>query len=247
MTAIRKIIAQIPNTITSLNLLSGTFSIILAFSGELKLAVLWIIIASIFDFCDGLAARLLRAYSDNGKELDSLADVISFGLAPSIILYNYMLDIESVNIYLCYIPLLITVFSALRLAKFNIDTRQSENFIGLPTPAAALIIGSLIYFAIENGGWIASSLNNSYAIPTLSIIISALLISEIHMFSMKFKSLKWGQNKIRYIYLICLIPLGVLCLIFSINWSGLVLGAFLLYITFSISTASICPNIVSKS
>ena len=135
------IIRHIPNTITSLNLLSGCFATIFALQGNFTTAFLCIIAGAVCDFCDGLAARALKAYSPMGKELDSLADMVTFGVAPAMIMYRFQAEAN----FLVYLPLLIAVFSGLRLAKFNIDTRQSENFIGLATPSCALICGSLIY------------------------------------------------------------------------------------------------------
>ena len=135
---------HIPNTITSMNLFSGSIAIVMAFEGAFIWVVFWVILAAIFDFFDGMAARLLNAYSEIGKELDSLADVVSFGVAPSvavfILLRDYILFPESLSIiqpYVPYLAFIIAVFSALRLAKFNIDERQTSSFIGLPTPANA--------------------------------------------------------------------------------------------------------------
>ena len=136
---------HIPNTITSLNLLSGCFGVVYAFDGNLIFAGYAILVAAFLDFFDGMAARLLNAHSPIGKELDSLADMVSFGFLPSVIIYQ--LIAQSSGIYnempaVKYIAFLIAIFSALRLAKFNVDTRQTENFIGLPTPSCALVIMS---------------------------------------------------------------------------------------------------------
>lgn len=133
---------HIPNTLTSLNLFSGSIATVMAFQGEYTWVVVWVIIAALFDFSDGFAARLLKAYSPIGKELDSLADMVSFGLAPSIAAFRFLSD-NTIRIsqnpiiveYLPYMAFLLAIFSALRLAKFNVDERQSESFIGLNTPA----------------------------------------------------------------------------------------------------------------
>jgi CDP-diacylglycerol--serine O-phosphatidyltransferase len=130
-----------PNAITCANLFSGCVGIVLAFKGELVAASYAIFLSAIFDFFDGLASRVLKSFSGIGKDLDSLADVVSFGVLPAVIMYQLFLQghqIDNVSTYLNFIAFLIAVFSALRLAKFNTDTRQSENFIGLPTPANAI-------------------------------------------------------------------------------------------------------------
>ena len=182
-----KILKQIPNTITSLNLLCGVFGIIAAFNGDVHISFYLMLAGAVCDFCDGLAARALNAYSPMGKELDSLADLITFGLLPSIMLYKCM-EWYNPGAWFCYIPLIIAVFSALRLAKFNIDERQSENFIGLATPACAMICGSFAAVSHLDIHNIARPITESpWIIPVASVILSLLLISEIPMFSMKFK------------------------------------------------------------
>ncbi|OZA56958.1 MAG: CDP-diacylglycerol--serine O-phosphatidyltransferase, partial [Sphingobacteriales bacterium 39-40-5] len=136
---------HIPNSVTCLNLFSGCLGIVFAFQGNLIWASYAIVIAAVFDFFDGMLARLLKAYSDIGKELDSLADMVSFGVLPSVIIYQLFALSPQIDFgadWLSFSAFIIAVFSALRLAKFNIDTRQSENFIGLPTPANALLIAS---------------------------------------------------------------------------------------------------------
>jgi CDP-diacylglycerol--serine O-phosphatidyltransferase len=185
----------------------------------LALAGLFIIIASVFDFFDGMSARLLKAYSPMGKELDSLADVISFGIAPAVIamlLIKPTINPNGVNVtglsfpimMVQLFPLILVVFSALRLAKFNIDTRQTESFIGLPTPGNALLWASLplMLFFSHGNNFLAGLLSNPWVILPLSAVMSFLLVSEIPMFSLKFKSLKPSQNKTRFIFLaICLL------------------------------------------
>ena len=220
------IIRHIPNTITSLNLLSGCFATIFALQGNFTTAFLCIIAGAVCDFCDGLAARALKAYSPMGKELDSLADMVTFGVAPAMIMYRFQAEAN----FLVYLPLLIAVFSGLRLAKFNIDTRQSENFIGLATPSCALICGSLIY-ASE----IYPSLHDfltaeSYIVPMLSLVLCYLLVCEIPMFSFKFKSLKWEENKSRFIFLALSAILAITTAVMGFNWSVLVLTIFTSYI-----------------
>lgn len=191
-----KIFKHIPNTITSMNVLCGTLGVILAFKGSLDIAFYLMLAGALCDFCDGLAARMLNAYSPMGKELDSLADLITFGLLPSIMLYKCM-DMYHPGEWFCYIPLVIVVFSALRLAKFNVDDRQSENFIGLATPACAMVCGSFAVIAhYDLNNIVGVFTQSTWMIPAGAGVLSLLLVSEIPMFSMKFKKdapveLKW--------------------------------------------------------
>lgn len=223
-----KIRKHIPNAITSMNLLSGCFAITSAVNGNYQGALWFILIAAVFDFCDGFAARLLKAYSPMGKELDSLADMVSFGVAPAMILFSYMQSISSGSIV--FVPLLIAVFSGLRLAKFNIDPRQSEDFIGLNTPTCAVLCGSLIYVSgiySHVGDFLAEYY---FLIPVLSVILSLLLVSEIPMFSLKFKSLEWGKNKERFVFLGIVAVLGALVLVLGLHWVVWVLAVFTGYL-----------------
>lgn len=220
------IIRHIPNTITSLNLLSGCFATIFALQGNFTTAFLCIIAGAVCDFCDGLAARALKAYSPMGKELDSLADMVTFGVAPAMIMYRFQAEAN----FLVYLPLLIAVFSGLRLAKFNIDTRQSENFIGLATPSCALICGSLIYASEIYPALHDFLTAESYIVPMLSLVLCYLLVCEIPMFSFKFKSLKWEENKSRFIFLSLSAILAITTAVMGFNWSVLVLTIFTSYI-----------------
>lgn len=201
---------HIPNAITSLNLASGCIAIVFAFQGEYTTASYFIALAAVFDFFDGFAARLLKAYSPMGKELDSLADVVSFGVAPGMMLFNYLSDISALTYsseYLAYLSFLLPVFSALRLAKFNIDERQETSFIGLPTPANAVFwafgIGSNFTYALD-------TIIDPLIIAAGIIIFSWLLISTIPMFSLKFKHYGWKGNRIRYYFLVGCIALLIL-------------------------------------
>ena len=238
MNILIKIKQSIPNSITSLNLLSGCISIILAFEGNLVYAAYLIGIAAIFDFFDGFAARILKAYSDIGKQLDSLADVISFGLAPSVILFKLLqktlqvenISIENIDIISLLILLssfLIAIFSALRLAKFNIDTRQTNSFIGLPTPANAILLASLPII-ITHHELLNDIILNKYFLLLLIVVQSFLLVSEIPMFSLKFKDLKFSNNKFQYILLLI-----ALLLIVFYNFAAIPIIIFL-YIVLSI-------------
>jgi len=235
----RKIIKNIPNTITSLNLLSGFLGVILTLKGAIEPAFILMLFAALFDFCDGLAARLLNAYSDIGKELDSLADLVSFGVLPASMLFQLMFTSVaegnlSGKMWLCFFPLLIAVFSALRLAKFNLDTRQHESFIGLATPSSAMICGSIAYFVTRHPDTFLSYwCQGCVFIPLLSIILCALLVSEIPMFAMKFGTGKETDylTKIKRIaFLTCIAIIAIVVLCFRLDWSLIILCTFLVYI-----------------
>ena len=211
-----------------MNLLCGALGVIFTFRGELNMAFYLMVAAAVCDFFDGFAARALKAFSAIGKELDSLADLISFGLLPAMMLHRRMIE-GGMTGFSSYIPLIIVVFSALRLAKFNIDDRQTENFLGLPTPACAMWCASLIY-AGDNG--ISSGvelLHNHYFIPIAAVILALLLVSEIPMISIKFKKGS-AYNKVRLTFLVICAILAVACLVLKIHWSFIPLMIFTLYI-----------------
>ena len=204
---------HIPNTVTCLNLFSGCIACVMAFEARYEMALLFVVLSAVFDFFDGMLARALKAYSAIGKDLDSLADNVSFGVAPSLIVFSLFKEmqfpatIEFIAPYIPYAAFLISVFSALRLAKFNNDTRQTSSFIGLPVPANALFWGSLV------AGMHDLLLSGGFAFLYLFIIVcifSWLLVSEIPMFSLKFKNLSWKDNKISFIFLIVSVPLLIL-------------------------------------
>jgi CDP-diacylglycerol--serine O-phosphatidyltransferase len=230
-----KLIKQIPNTITSINLLCGVFGVIFALKGWLDIAFYLMLAGAACDFCDGLAARLLNAYSPIGKELDSLADLITFGFLPAIMLYKCM-DIYHPGEWYCYLPLMIVIFSAVRLAKFNVDERQSENFIGLATPACAMICGSFAVIAhLDINNIVGAFTESAWMIPAGSAVLSLLLISEIPMFSMKFKKgagteLKW--MRIAFIAVAVLAP--AVTLILGQHFSHAVLFIFIAYILMNV-------------
>jgi CDP-diacylglycerol--serine O-phosphatidyltransferase len=232
-----RIARNLPNTITCLNLLSGTIAVIVGIEGNFLLSVYLVLLASLFDFMDGFAARLLKAYSPMGKELDSLADLVSFGFAPAILLYKEYNLTQGVSV-LTFMPLLIIIASALRLAKFNIDTQQSENFIGMPTPTNAIIICMLIHFSLNNQ-FLGSITGSIWFIPVFSIVMSALLISKIPMFSLKFKSLKWEGNEKRISIIIIAIILFVISIFFGITWSASLLATFVIYLLINVIEFSI--------
>lgn len=204
------IIRNIPNTITSCNLFCGCIAGYWAFQGNYQLALLFIISGAVFDFFDGMTARLLHVSSPIGKELDSLADDITFGLAPAAIAFSlfkevhYPAALEPLSGIMPYTAFLIAVFSALRLAKFNLDERQTSSFIGMPTPANALFWSSL---AVGAHDFLVSESFNAVYLFILVIVMSLLLVAELPMFSLKFKDLSWKHNKVSYIFLLVSFPL----------------------------------------
>lgn len=204
---------HIPNTITSLNLISGCIATIFAVTGNPVMALLFIILGAVFDFFDGMSARMLGVSSPIGKELDSLADCVTFGFAPSAMIFHMLqiLDypgpMECLREYLPYIAFVMAAFSALRLAKFNLDERQTSSFIGLPTPANALFWGSLI---VGGKDALAECQWSAICIILLMFVMSYLLIAEIPMFSLKFKHWNWSENKLRWSFIISCIPLLII-------------------------------------
>ena len=193
---------HIPNTITCCNLISGCIATYYAFYGDFEMALLFIIIGAVFDFFDGMSARLLGVSSPIGKELDSLADDITFGFAPSAIVFAYITPIIPTPV--SYLAFVMAAFSALRLAKFNLDERQALGFIGLPTPANALFWGSLIV-GLQQNAIILYGLE--WGILVATFISSYLLIAEIPMFALKFKHWGWKGNEVKYIFVLSCIPL----------------------------------------
>ena len=200
----------IPNTLTSCNLIAGCIATFHAFTGNVDIALLWIVIGAAFDFFDGMSARLLHVSSPIGKELDSLADDITFGFAPSAIIFyelsimEYPSELLMLKPYLPYFAFVMAAYSALRLAKFNLDERQSLGFIGLPTPANALFWGAL-FVGAQN--FMEST---AYMLPVVLLMICVscwLLIAEVPMFALKFKQWGWKGNEVKYIFLISCLPL----------------------------------------
>lgn len=194
---------HIPNIITSCNLISGCIATCFAFQGDTGMALAMIVAGAVFDFFDGMSARLLGVSSPIGKELDSLADVVTFGVAPSTMLFyellvvDYPSCIESLRTFLPYAAYIMAAFSALRLAKFNLDERQTLGFIGMPTPANALFWGSLI---VGYKDMLSASSYTVYFLLVLMLVMSWLLISEVPMFALKFKhwGLRQDNNAVKY-------------------------------------------------
>jgi len=206
---------SIPNFITCLNLFTGSVAILIAYQGSLEFAAYLVGVAAAFDFLDGLVARLLHAYSEIGKQLDSLADMVSFGVLPGVIMYKLMqksamADPDTTLLQAEIIPFaafIIIIFSALRLAKFNIDTRQTSSFIGLPTPANTIFIASLPLILAADTFNLSGYILNVYGLLALSVVLSYLLVAEIPLFALKFKNLTWNDNAVRFIFLLTAIPL----------------------------------------
>ncbi len=223
---------HIPNIITCLNLLSGVCACIAALKGRQDAALVLLIACGIFDFLDGFSARLLGAYSNIGRELDSLADVVSFGVAPSLVLYDWCSALfPSEFSFLTFVPLVIAPFSGYRLAKFNLDERQTSSFLGLPTPANALLTVSAVAFAATNpSGTFAAFLSEVWVVPAFSLLLSVLLISEMPMFSLKFKSLSLRQNAVRFTYLALCIITVVTGMATGLDWKFITFSVFALYI-----------------
>ena len=232
---------NIPNFITSLNLACGFISIIFILNGDISTASWLILAAMIFDFLDGFAARTLKAYSEMGKELDSLADVVSFGVAPGLIIYH-LLYVSLTNetalkfnisggtsLILMIIPAIMPVCGALRLAKFNIDTTQTTSFKGLPIPANALgVISFVLAGSYSHSVLISSFLSSPLALIILSLTLSVLMVTRIPLLALKFKDLKIKGNEGRYLLIIVC---AIMVLIFGI---GSIPGIIPVYIIVSL-------------
>ena len=219
---------HIPNTITCCNLLSGCVAAMYAFEGMYPFAFVFIIAGAVFDFFDGLTARALKVSSPIGKELDSLADVITFGFAPAAMVFSWLRECADAHLDMSlafampFAAFLLVAFSALRLAKFNVDERQTSSFIGLPTPANALFWGALVLgshdtIVAQPYGWVA--------VIVLIGLFSWLLVAEIPMFSLKFKNLTWKSNRIAYTFL--LVSLVLLTLL-GLNGLSAVIGWYII-------------------
>lgn len=215
--------AQLPNFITLLNLLSGVLGILWVLEGQPLYGAYFVILSATFDFFDGFAARLLKVQSDMGKELDSLADVVSFGVLPGILLYS-LTKSQTEASFLPYCTLIIPMLSAYRLAKFNLDTRQSDRFIGLPTPANALLLTTIPYLAArwpELSPWLSSPI----ALVVIAWLTSLLLVAELPLIALKFKNSSFTDNSYRYTLLV----IGAVCLVWlQLAGIPLVILAYLL-------------------
>ncbi|MBI3500688.1 MAG: CDP-diacylglycerol--serine O-phosphatidyltransferase [Bacteroidetes bacterium] len=229
---------NIPNFFTLCNLFSGCIAIVFAFEGNLVWSAYMVGFSCVFDFLDGLVARALKVNSEIGKQLDSLADMVSFGVVPGIIIFQLLkMNASPSFIHFWFddiipatIAFIITIFSSIRLAKFNLDTRQSDSFIGLPTPANTIFIASLpiiLQMQYDNETIKQFIINPDFLI-SLSLISSFLLIAPLSLFALKFKNFSWADNKVRYIFLLLSV---VLLVIFKFMGIPLII---ILYIVLSI-------------
>lgn len=214
---------HIPNLLTCLNLFSGCIGVLMALEGNLTAVTLCVMASGIFDFFDGMVARMLHVKSTIGKELDSLADMVSFGFLPGTIMFTLLKQVFPDDAMYPYLGFIITVFSALRLAKFNLDERQTSDFIGLNTPMNTFYVLSLPYIAAQ---YPALIINPIFLICSV-LLTSYLLVSEIRLFSMKFGSLDWKTNKFRFIFL------GLTLILFAIGQFMVLPLILLLYFVLS--------------
>lgn len=198
------LLRHVPNALTSANLICGCLGIIGVFNFPIE-AAYFVWAACVFDFFDGFAARLLKVSSPIGKELDSLADVVSFGVLPAMAMYRWI-DQNAESGWTQYLALMIAVFSALRLAKFNIDENQSDSFIGVPTPANALFLTGLVFLPES----LRVIVFTGPVLLGITIVFSLLMIAPINLFALKFKDFKWQGNEIRFTFL----GLAVLLILF---------------------------------
>ncbi len=224
---------HIPNAITCCNLISGCIATVFALNGSMKMALLMIVIGAVFDFFDGMTARLLHVSSPIGKELDSLADDVTFGVAPAAMVFTllhwveYPSFLEGLSPFIPYFAFVMAAFAALRLAKFNLDERQSTSFIGLPTPANALFWGALI------AGSYPAIISQHYALPVILAMVclsSWVMVSEIPMFALKFKQWGWKGNEVKYIFILSCIPL---LLIFGITGISIIIAWYVILSAFT--------------
>ncbi|MFD2717993.1 CDP-alcohol phosphatidyltransferase family protein [Hymenobacter monticola] len=213
---------HLPNAITCLNLLCGCLALTYIFSGDLATGAWFVAAAAAADFADGLVARALRVSSAIGKDLDSLADMVSFGVVPGAILFHLLgmatgplreTSIAGMPMVagivkaahpplVAYVGFLVSIFSALRLAKFNNDTRQTTSFIGLPTPACTLVVASLPLILAYDQFGLRDVVLNPLVLLGLTVLLSGLLVAELPLFALKFKTLRWADNRRRFIFLL---------------------------------------------
>ena len=219
---------HLPNAVTCLNLFSGCLAICHIFAGNLETAAYFVGLSALFDFFDGLLARALHVSSPIGKDLDSLADVVSFGVVPGTFLFDLLRQSGAgMPTWLPYAGFIVTVFSALRLAKFNNDTRQSDSFIGLPTPACTLAVASLPLILANDRFALSPYVLNPWVLLGLTLVLSGLLVAELPLFALKFKSFRWQDNQVRFVFL--LLSVGLLLWL----WAAAIPLIILLYVLLS--------------
>lgn len=224
---------HIPNAITLLNLALGCISIVLAFEGHLHWVPYFVIAAGFADFSDGLVARALKVSSPLGLQLDSLADMVTFGVVPGVAMYHLLQEaLGQTALWWHFLPaLLLTLFSALRLAKFNIDQRQTEGFIGLPTPTCTMFVISLVLIVKNNQFGLATIILHPLLLTLVALTLSFLLVSELPMMAFKFKHFGWKGNEFKYMVMLS----GILLMVF---FGGLGIAiSILLYLVFAVLQA----------
>ena len=222
---------HLPNAVTCLNLLCGCLALTNIFTGKLEIGAYFVAVAAFADFLDGLVARALRVSSAIGKDLDSLADMVSFGVVPGAIFFALLQrSVESGGLpdWVPYIGFLVSIFSALRLAKFNNDTRQTTSFIGLPTPACTLVVASLPLILAYDQYGLSGLILNPWLLLGLTVLLSGLLVAELPLFALKFKNLRWADNRRRFSFV--LVAAGLLLVL----QAAAVPVVVLLYVLFSV-------------
>ena len=232
---------HIPNIITSVSLLCGAAGVIFAFSGRLDRAFYLMLAAAACDFLDGFAARLLHAYSPMGKELDSLADLVSFGVLPAMMLVNLKAAVSFGFPPIAWVPAILVLFTALRLARYNVEESGPQYFAGLPAPSCGLICGSLCYFiSFEPASFLSLWVLNDWFIPVLTVALCALLVSRVPMFSAKF-SLKdpVSVNRKRIAFAVDLILIVAIVAATGLNWSMVILLGLVTYVIMNLILAAL--------
>lgn len=233
---------QIPNFITLLNLFSGSLSVAFISSGQIRVGIIFILVAAVFDFLDGMVARLLKSNTETGKELDSLSDIVSFGFAPSFLVFEHirllllnqtqtpvLLNLDAFSLILVLLPFIFLLFAAIRLARFNLDKSQEKTFSGLPAPGAALLIATSLWVYHNNQSVVMQDFFNNPIYMDLSVVVlSVLMVLPLKFFSLKFSNFAWHENRIRYLF----IGISALLLI-TLQWVALPI-IISIYIVFSI-------------
>lgn len=234
--------SHIPNGVTSANLLSGLAGVILSFEGRLEAAFVAMLAAAVFDFCDGLTARALKAFSPLGKDLDSLSDMVSFGALPALMM------VCTARLggggWWAFIPLLFAVGAALRLAKFNVDTRQGTDFIGLPSPSAAILAGALCALTAvsPDGSFLSRMAGEGYFLPVIAVVLALLMVSEIPMFGMKIAPGHKLLDVPRTVFLCLGVVAAVAVLILKARWTLFPLLLFSIYLIENLILALLRPR-----
>lgn len=233
---------HLPNLCTIINLSLGFFSIILASNDELLLAAVLILFASFFDFLDGFLAKVLNASSELGKQLDSLADLVTFGVSPAFLVYQFLINLPQMySPYSNYIVVLIPIFSALRLAKFNNDESQKNNFTGLPTPANALFFTSIVFYLESTSFSLIDGYNPYGLIISLIILFSFLMTSKVSFFSLKFLNYGLKENRLRYLFL------SLTCIVIFVTIFMNLMSLTIAFIIFLYLILSLVNNLITKN